>query len=137
MNEQRLKTKPFNTKQLTYDRFNRTVDAYARFLVKVTKNAFPEANNKAFVKETVLSIQSRLLVNESEEGAIKEALDRFDLAYKLGSSIREAIIVITRQLANALRAERKFMPKFTFKRRIKRWKGIPLPWIDHVERHDE
>src|SRR5215218_4608581 len=101
MTQKRSKERLFDTKKLSYERFIRTADAYAHYLVRAAKVAYHNANDKAFVQETMVGLLSSLVVNEPEKGAAREVLDKFDLCYKLGLPIREAIVTSTRQVANS------------------------------------
>ena len=137
MPNQHPSNKQWSIKELSYPRFLLLVDAYARSLVRSAKRAYPEANDKAFAQETLIATYKDLLLHEPEEGPAKFALEQFDLSYKLGLPLRKTLVTITRQLDHAQQARQTFMPRFTFKRKFKRWYVLPLPWISHIERHDQ
>ena len=133
---QKIKGKKLRLRDLTYERFIETTDRFAVALILRAKHRFPTANDPAFAQDFLLS-GIRLNMYEPPDGPAKQALDVFDISYKLGLPIAGTLISILRHSIRAWWHRRTYMPKFTRKYIFRKWKFIPLPWLDHIELYED
>ena len=111
---QKIKGKKLRLRDLTYERFIETTDRFAVALILRAKHRFPTANDRPFAQDFLLS-GIRLNMYEPPDGPAKQALDVFDISYKLGLPIAGTLISILRHSIRACVHRRTYMPKFTRK----------------------
>ncbi|MBF9236769.1 hypothetical protein I2I05_05120 [Hymenobacter sp. BT683] len=128
--------KLLNTNTLSYEQFQATTNRYATWLALRAKNTYPYANDPGFAKDFMLRGFS-LLINEPQDGIGKAVIDRFDVSYKLGLSLRATLIHLLTEVISEKRKNEAHFPKVTHKIVVKRWGKVPLPWISHRERYED